>query len=86
MGKESFFKNKKGKRGIVLDPLVIQKHFKSYEERYKNKYLRFDGRPIRSHSAYTYFNTTGPIHGHEKSPEENYIELHDGNKNVLIEH
>jgi len=77
----AFFKNKKGERGIVLDPLVIEKHFKNYGGRYQTKYLRFDGGSIRDHSAYTIFNTTGPIN--DKSVEETYIELHDDNKNAL---
>lgn len=80
----AFFKNKKGKRGIVIDPLVIEKQFKSYEGRYSTNYLRFDGRSIRNHSAYTCFDTTGPLQENEKSLEENYIELHDDNKNVQV--
>ena len=81
----AFFKNKKGKRGIVIDPLFIEKHFKSYGERYQTKYLRFDGGSIRNHSAYKYFDTTGPLIEKEKTPKENNFELHDDNKNVQVD-
>ena len=81
----AFFKNKKGQRGIVLDPLVIKKQFKSYGERYKTKYLRFDGGSIRDHSAYKNFDTNGPINENEKPLEETYIELHEDNKNALVQ-
>ena len=79
------FKNKKGVNGIILDPLDISKQFKGYEGRYKTKLLRFDGRSLRNHSSYKYFDTTGPIYEHGKLSNENYIELHENRPNVLME-